>query len=345
MHGTPAAGTVSAAAGALTEGMLRSMIPLRLNVAAVVLALTGLGITAMAVRTLSPQGEHTSPRARQAATDEGLPAPVAIATIAQAKRATSQEAKFPEGPISKIEIEGNATIAADKIKPKLLSRVGKPLDRGKLEADLKNLMGTNWFSDITYYLDESSPRSGKWALIFIVREMPRLTYVEFRGLKAISLKAVEDMTGLKAGNRADPAAAWLAVARILRLYVEEGYDLASVKLLEGGIRGDTKIVIEIFEGPRVKVNSIDFIGNQFASSAQLRTIISTRNPTRALVGKCCSDMLEEVRDKLVNYYVSQGFLDVKVAPMTRSGTYPGQLGLAFAISEGTREAVRSGIDD
>ncbi len=75
-------------------------------------------------------------------------------------RAQAQE-KFPDGPISKIEFEGNATITPDKIKPKLLSRVGQPLDQDRVEADLKTLMGTKWFSDVRYYLEESPPKSGK----------------------------------------------------------------------------------------------------------------------------------------------------------------------------------------
>ena len=129
----------------------------------------------------------------------------------------AQGEKFPEGLISKIEFEGNATITPDKIKPKLLSRVGQPLDQDKVEADLKTLMGTKWFSDVRYYLDESPPKSGKWALIFVVREMPLLTKVEFRGRKAIRLKEIEDTTELEgrqprgphtdpAGRRPDPAA-------------------------------------------------------------------------------------------------------------------------------------------
>ena len=59
----------------------------------------------------------------------------------------SQVEKFPEGTIAKIEFEGT-TIPADKIKPKLLSRVGQPLNHEKVEADLKTLMGTKWFSDV-----------------------------------------------------------------------------------------------------------------------------------------------------------------------------------------------------
>ena len=99
--------------------------------------------------------------------------------------------------------------------------------------------------------------------------MTLLSKVEFRGRKAIRLKEIEDITGLKAGNRADPSQTRRAVSQIQELYREKGYDLASVTLLEGGNRGDTKIVIEIFEGPKAKVTSINFKGNSFASAGDI----------------------------------------------------------------------------
>ncbi len=274
MHGAPAVGTVSTTAAALTEGMLRSMIFFKLKFAVVVLAVTGLGSTAMGVLAGSGPGEQPS-------TAPGRTAKI----VAQPRPARAQAANFPKGPISKIEFEGNATITSDKIKPKLLSRIGQPLDKDWVEADLKTLMATKWFSDVRYYLDESPPNSGKWALIFVVREMPLLTNVEFRGRKAIRLKEIEDTTELKAGNRADPMRARLAVSRIQRLYAEQGYDLASVTLLEGGNPGDTKVVIEIFEGSKVKVNRIGFVGNQFVSDAQLRIKIATRKQIPYPFGK------------------------------------------------------------
>ena len=168
--------------------------------------------------------------------------------LSLAPRALGQSARLPEGTISKIEFEGNATIPPEKIKPKLLSQVGQPLDSQKIDADLKTLMGTNWFSDVEAYHDESPPKSGKYALIFVVREMPVLTKVEFRGRKAIRLKEIEDTTGLKKGNRADPMRTRMAVRPIHRLYQEKGYDLAEVTLIEGGNPGDTKIVIADLRG-------------------------------------------------------------------------------------------------
>jgi RNA polymerase sigma factor (sigma-70 family) len=128
MHGNPVVGTVSAGAIALTEGMLRPMIMFKLKVAASVLALVGLGTTALAVRAGSQPGEHTPSILCPMSADESMLVPVATVIVAQPSLARTQAAKFPQGPISKIEFEGNATITPDKIKPKLLSRVGQPLD-------------------------------------------------------------------------------------------------------------------------------------------------------------------------------------------------------------------------
>jgi outer membrane protein insertion porin family len=247
------------------------------------------------------------------------------------------------GTITKIEFEGNATITPEKIMPKLLSRVGQPLAQDKLEADLKSLMGTNWFSNVTYHPVETPPGSGKYTLIFVVREMTLLKSVEFRGRKAIRLKEIEDTTQLKAGNRADPMATRLAVNHILRLYQDKGYDLASVTLLQGGNPGDTKIVFEIFEGPKVKVDSISFVGNHFASGATLRTHIVTRKPILGLFGKFHRDMLDDDRQKLIDYYYANGFFEVKVTPVTRPGEDPGKVELMFVISEGTQYRVRNVI--
>jgi outer membrane protein insertion porin family len=256
--------------------------------------------------------------------------------------ARAQGDRLPEGTISKIEFEGNATIPPEKIKPKLLSRVGQPLDQDKAEADLKSLAGTKWFSDVRYFYAETPPGSKKYTLTFRVREMPLLTSVEFKGRKAIRQKEIEDTTGLKAGNRADPTRTRLAVSQIQRLYSEKGYDLASVTLLEGGNTGDTHVVIEIFEGPKVNVGSISFVGNQFATDARLSTMVSTRKPILGLFGKYHREMLDEDRQKLIEYYQKQGFFEVKVTPVTRP-TNEGKVELTFVVSEGTRYQVRNVI--
>lgn len=248
---------------------------------------------------------------------------------------------LPAGTVTEVRIEGNQSITAEKIRAKLLSKAGQPLEQQKVEADLKSLMGTKWFSEVSPFYEESPPKSGKFILIFRVREMPILRVVELRGRSKISQKEIEENTGLKVGNRADPTRTRLALAQIERLYQEKGYELATVKLLEGGNVGDTKVVLQIFEGPRYQIASIDFKGNTFASDAQLWTKITSRRPIiGSLGGKYHRDLLDEDARKLREYYQSQGFFEVQVTPVTRPGASLGDVHLTFVVSEGVRYKVR-----
>jgi RNA polymerase sigma factor (sigma-70 family) len=339
MHGSPNVGTVSTTTTFLTEGIFKSMALFKLRIAAAVLALAGLGTAGMVAIADSVPGEQPTSAPRQIADDMRSPAPI----VAQSITVRSVPDRFPEGPISRIEIEGSDKKTVDKIRPKLLSRVGQALDQTNVEGDLKTLLDTTWFSNVSYYLDESPPRNGKWALVFVVREMPLLTKVELRGRKAISLNEIEDITGVKAGRHADPRRTKLAVAQISRLYLEKGYDLASVRLLEGGNPGDTQVVIEIFEGPKVTVRSIRFAGNHFATNAQLRTKIATRSPIQWRSGLQHGDAHDDDRRKLIEYYRSQGFFDAKITLAVRPGARAGEVDLTFVVSEGMRYKVRNVI--
>ena len=49
----------------------------------------------------------------------GLPAPARA----------QQGDRLPEGTVTEVRIEGNATIPSEKVRAKLLSRVGQPLGR------------------------------------------------------------------------------------------------------------------------------------------------------------------------------------------------------------------------
>ena len=127
---------------------------------------------------------------------------------------------------------------------------------------------------------------------------------------------------------------------IYRLYKEKGYGLAEVELIEGGNFGDTKVVMQIFEGPKIKLGSIHFVGCQFATPAMLRSQIAAKRPINDFSGKHDRDLIDECRQKLIEYYQGQGFFDARVRPLTRSGKDPGEIELTFVVHEGIRYSVR-----
>jgi len=248
---------------------------------------------------------------------------------------------LPEGAIVEIKVEGNVTVTAEQVRAKLLSKVNHSLDRKQIDADIKSLYGTKWFSEVNAYVQKSPKGKGYYVLIFQVKEMPVLAHVEFIGLKHIRLKEIQESTGLKKGNRADAARTRDAVGQIQRLYVEKGYESAEVYLQEGGKLGDTRVVIRIYEGPKYQVKHIEFRGNVFASSGTLRTKITTRTPILTFGGRFYRDTLDEDVRKLVEYYQGQGFLEAKVTPVTRTGTSIGDVLITYVVSEGIRYKLRN----
>jgi outer membrane protein insertion porin family len=249
-----------------------------------------------------------------------------------------------DGVVTQIRIEGLVSLTPEQVRAKLLTKPGSPLDARRIDADIKNLNGTKWFTSVEPYYDkDAKDSSGKgYILIFTVQEAPVITRIEYRGMTKLKIKDVEATTDIKKGSRADSTRTHLAVGQIKRLYEEKGYEDAEVRLVEGGKTGDTKIVFDIFEGEQHVVRSIDFEGNVFANDAMLRTKITSKTRLLGVIGgKYHRDNLEEDQRKLKEYYQSQGFHEVQVTPVTRTGSSLGDIHLTFVISEKTRYRVRN----
>ena len=264
---------------------------------------------------------------------------VAVAEQAVAAR----RGAVPEGTISEIRIEGNLSITSEQIRGKIKSRAGRPYDQAVIDADLTALLGTKWFTDVRIFHDEKASTKGI-VLVIQVEEMPVLKDVQFIGLIEgwghVKKKDIEEATGLKKGARADTVKAQLGIAQIQNLFEEKGYEKAQVKLLEGGKLGDTRVVYEIFEGPKFKIHAIDFVGNNFVDDGVLRTKIqSSAGYIGGLGARRSKDGLDGDRVALGKYYQDNGFFDVRISATTRPGKELGSEEITFTISEGVQYKV------
>ena len=263
----------------------------------------------------------------------------ALATQASAGRGN----ELPEGTISEIRFSGNVSITEGELKTRIKSRVGRPLDRVTIDADTRSLSATKWFSQVDAVYEPSTDKKG-YVLIFQVEEMPKLRDVQFIGLKNIKRKDVEEATGLKVGAHADSSRAIMAVEQIRVLYEEKGYEKAEVRLLEGNRPGQTRVVFEIAEGPKFKVDSVTFVGNNFVEDGVLNTKIESRRAYFKLVGgRRSKDGLEADKRSLVKYYQDNGYFDVKISATTRPGKSLGEEQITFTISEGVQYKVNAVI--
>ena len=176
--------------------------------------------------------------------------------------------KNDQSTLSEIRIVGLVTLPEEEVRREIHSRVGHPFNRDDIDEDLERLSGKHWFSsgpdhsNGPFILDPSKDEQGIEAniskdpkgdgviLTFVIKEMPILESVEFRGRTKISVEEIEEATGMKAGARADTHQARRAIKPIRNLYDEAGYEFAKVRLIEGGKEGDGRFIYEIDEGPK-----------------------------------------------------------------------------------------------
>ena len=267
-----------------------------------------------------------------------------VAALAGTTHAGKPPGGLPEGNVVDIKFEGNASITAEQIRGKIKSRAGRPFDRATVESDLRALEGTHWFSDVQILYDQAPDGKGV-ILVIHVAEMPVLRDVQFIGLIEgwghVKKKDIEETTRLKKGSRADSVQAQMAVHQIKQLYEEKGFEKAEVRLLEGGKMGDTRVVIEIFEGPKFQIESIDFVGNTFVEDGVLATKIESRRGFFGTLGaRRQKDGLEGDRRNLYKYYQDNGFFDVHVSAVTEPGSKLGQERIVFTVSEGAQYKVK-----
>ncbi len=144
------------------------------------------------------------------------------------------------GKVVEIRVEGNRSIPTDEIRAKIHTRIGRDYDKQTLVEDVTRLLKTGWFADNVQPFVKKDPKRDGLIVTFRVQELPVLRAVEFRGLKKLRLKEVEETTGLKVGAHADTMKNRASVGQIKRLYEDKGYEWANVKLLEGGKPGDTR---------------------------------------------------------------------------------------------------------
>ncbi len=243
--------------------------------------------------------------------------------------------------VAEVVIEGNETVSDARIRAKLRTRPGRPLDPDLVDADFRALHQMKLFSHVgaTFRDAEDGERI---ILVIKVQEMPTIESVEFRGNHSIRDGKLAEITGLKDASRADMIRARSSLESIRRLYEENGFLLAEVELVEGGKIGDRQIVFEIFEGPRFQVNQVRFEGNAIFSDATLLTKIRTKKRILGIFGeRYTKEGPEADARRIMEAYQAIGYFDCNCTPVVRHDDRLGDLELTYVISEGPLYRVRN----
>jgi outer membrane protein assembly complex protein YaeT len=242
--------------------------------------------------------------------------------------------------------DGLHVVPAQQVMSIIHTRAGQEYNQVTIDDDVRALMRTGQFDQVTVYTKKVN--EDRVVVYFKFREfnsaVQEIVYNGAKHLNQEDLNSAVEPVGLKKGSPLNPMINQMARQAILNKYIEMGRLLASVDLVEGNKRGDSRVVFNIAEGRVIRVRSIGFVGNTFVSGARLRTQIDTSSEFLYLFGgKLNLLMLDHDISKLEEYYRAFGYHDVRVSRELEWDGDQEHVRLVFHIHEGLRYHV-SGVD-
>ncbi|GIW70987.1 MAG: outer membrane protein assembly factor BamA [Planctomycetota bacterium] len=220
-------------------------------------------------------------------------------------------------PVREIRFEGARRTAEPLLRAQIRLKVGEPFRWATLNDDVKRLYQSGRVAgDIEARAELAE---GGVRVTFRVTERDRIVELLYPGLSSYSVRELREASPqglrLQVGQTWEEYRARLDEQLIVERLREKGKFFAQVETRAIPVApGEVRVVVEVREGPTVRVEEIQFLGNVHVPSAELRDQMLTR--TSQLWGILRSGyfdrrLLDVDLDRLGAYYRGKGFLDAR----------------------------------
>ncbi|AQX04161.1 outer membrane protein assembly factor BamA [Elizabethkingia meningoseptica] len=191
----------------------------------------------------------------------------------------------------------------------------------RLSTAIKKLWDTQSFSEVEVYVQ--SIEGQNIVLKFSLQDLKELGEVKFTGKgikKSKNEKLIKD-NNLKPGMKITENLVTNLKHNVPQQYITKGFPDAKITIEDKINAKDPNLIdwtINVDKGKRVKIDRIDFEGNNSVSASKLRKNgFKNTKQKRFLIGllkpsKFIQDKYEEDKKTLVDYYNSLGFRDMRV---------------------------------
>ena len=250
-------------------------------------------------------------------------------------------ARAAESPVGKtiaaIVPVHNRVHSSEQIVGLMHSRVGKPYDEAVVQEDIRRLHATKWFTPGTIQVHTQLEPDGKVTIFVSVTElMSTVQEVHYLGVQHISASELQNLTGVRKGEPMNPLSNEIGRQAILRKYQDDGRYFATVEMVEGSKPADTRVVYQIVEGPVVKVEGVEFRGNDAGASGRLKTQLTTKKAFLGTFGgKFNPMMLDADLKQLTEYYARLGYLNARITPEVERTADLSRVRIVYHVEEGT----------
>ncbi len=207
-----------------------------------------------------------------------------------------------------IVVEGNKISSKTLILGSSTIVVGSPFTQVVVSETIKRLYSLRIFSDVQV---DAENVSGGVRVYITVKELPKLTALEFSGSDKISEKDLKEKLGLGVGGYISPYLVYQKGREIEKLYAEKGYFQTKVepKLTYSADSSEASLDYHINAKSKVKVEDVIITGLNRVKSPDL--VGKMRNRSRGILrtSDFAQEKFEEDKAKVVNEMHKRGFID------------------------------------
>jgi len=214
--------------------------------------------------------------------------------------------------------------------------------RSSLPSALCPLSSVLWLTSIVLLsLGYGCASSTKRAAVLVRDSGDRniIKSIDFVNNRAFKDKSLERKLDFEVGDYLDPILAEAYRRTIAEFYRKKGFAFAEVTLdsekLEQG-----RVVYTVDEGPRVKIASINFSGNDSIKTSSLKSAVKTKKRKWFFwPGYYVEEVPAEDVARLQNIYYERGFLDYNITAKREFTDDRRKVYIAFEIDEGPTYTV------
>lgn len=156
-----------------------------------------------------------------------------------------------ENTITKLSVDGNQHIAAEKILDQVEAKSGDIFDKEALRNDLKNIMDLGYFQDVSASFKH---HEGGLEVIFKVVENPLIKEVKIEGNEVYTKEKLIDLIGVQKGQVLNVKQLNNGLKNAQQKYQDEGYIMAGIKNVNIDKDGILNIKLNVGHLNEIKIN-------------------------------------------------------------------------------------------
>ncbi|MDJ0645523.1 MAG: outer membrane protein assembly factor BamA [Flavobacteriaceae bacterium] len=242
-----------------------------------------------------------------------------------------------------ISVKGNQQFSDQSITVFSELQIGQPIKipGDKLTSAIKKLWNSKLFSNVDVFVTKLDGET--IYLEFEVKELSKLSTVEWRGIKKNKASDLQKETDFKKGARITENLLTTTKNYIEKKYVDKGFLKAKATIttkIDTTDNNAEKALVIVDRGEKIKIKNLRFHGNKSFKNKRLKRLLKKtkqKNPLHVFKpSKYIEEKYTEDLERMVEKYREKGYRDAQVLKDSISWNDDNTINLDIFLNEGSR---------